>query len=77
MGEQATRRALDNTAITVLSLAEMESWPGWVVYLLEKLESMDANAEPGLDYGPGDVDFEWVLEQVRDSITARLEDGQW
>lgn len=72
------QKAMTDVALTIFSLDDMEKWPGWVIYLLEKLEELDANSEPAdVDYGPGDVNFEWVLEQVKDSIDARLEGGSW
>ena len=43
-------------------------WAGWVVYFLEALE-VDGEVSP--------ADPRAFLEEVRDSITARLEEGRW
>jgi len=77
--QQATaamiRPTCDNLALHLLSLEEPTRWAGWVLYVLEKLEAMDAESEPS-EIGDG-VTFSWVLEQVRAGIDGRLSGGTW
>mgnify|MGYP000883629492 CR=1 FL=1 len=61
--------ALDAAAAEVV-MAPLSAWPGWIVYLLEALEALDADA-----VATGDDDE--TLESVRGAIAGRLARGRW
>ena len=69
------QKLCDNLALHMLSLIDTGDWPGWIQYLLEKLDGMAGNSEP--PEIPGDLDFAWVLEQLRDGIDVRIKQGEW
>lgn len=55
---------------------DADEWAGWLVYILEALDS-------GLDDAPAsflqqhNVDVENALERVKADVTGRLETGSW
>lgn len=63
---QAAQAAIDHAAGRLI-LCEPDKVAGWVVYLLECL---DSNTWEGYD-------FRGTLLAVQDAITTRLEEGRW
>lgn len=69
MGEDGTlaevQEAVERAAEAIVGLEEWQ-WAGWVVYLLEALESRT-------EVMRGDA----LLQQMRSNIQGRLEMGRW
>lgn len=66
----AIRQAL-TTASQFIADVPILRWHHWSIYLLELLQER-------LDRRPTSTEeYRQMLEQLRDSITARLEQGQW
>jgi len=55
-------------AVYMVTTRPPSQWVEWVVYFLEALE-VDGEVSP--------ADPRAFLEEVRDNITARLEEGRW
>ncbi len=71
---QVLRGSLDDAARRIRALP-VEQRPGWVVYLMEALES-DATriTDP---YLPAKLGLDWVLQAVARAIGDRLAAGIW
>ena len=68
----------EKTAITIVRHVSAKDWPDWALYILEILGTMHDLGKVGdIAYGPGDVDYEWVLSRLRQGIQKRLATGQW
>jgi len=66
----AIRQALTTACAFIVALPILH-WQRWAVYLLELLqERLDLRPESAEEYRQ-------MLEQLRDAITSRLEQGQW
>jgi len=72
----AIMQSLDQAAsdITILPCCE---WAGWVIYLLERLNTICAGQLEIGEANPKDFFGIAVLEPVEDAIMQRLNDGVW
>ena len=72
---QAIKDKCDQAALTLFSLTGMGDWVRWIVYLLEKLEALDTKSEPS-EFDDG-LNYKWMLGALRETINARLDEGNW
>lgn len=75
MNPSEVRATLD-TAAQAIAAQPTGSWPGWVTYLLECLEEEIAmqDQQKVLDHRFAQ---RWMLNDIKQSIEARLEAGGW
>lgn len=64
--KQETRKALGSVAVLIQSDWMPIRWAGWTTYFLKLLQE-----------GTNHKHYEDFLRDLRDAITARLEDGRW
>jgi hypothetical protein len=62
-----TKAAVDKAAYEI-TVHNPTAWPRWVSYLLQLLE---------IDGGATDDELRQALENIRQDVTARLEQGSW
>ncbi len=62
-----TKAAVDKAAYEI-TVHGPSDWPRWVSYLLQLLE---------IDGGATDDELRQALENIRQDVTARLEQGSW
>ena len=59
-----------DAAAEAIATAPIEQWPGWALYLLERLD--DVLRERSMDH-----ERDRMLEQVECILQARVQQGRW